>query len=1088
MSFESFQLLAPHDQPQTVHLCMVLCGISDDAPEGGGLSTAQRIATDVFMNSYERAFNMTTQDLDQDIKTISKMVPPIVVAPAVRTKLQAFIEWVKQCFRCLQTPETYVFPTNQALFLTYEQADHEAFVTRSKTLATIAKPDKFRNNQSWPDFAAQFTNYLRQLPGRLGHPLVYVIRDEEDPEFDPDERITAQNRYIAAAALAGPAFESDSMEVHTYLLALIAGNTRAEGATQQFKSKLCGRTDWFALKALFEGVGAFKIEIVNAETTLDTMMYHGEKDGRLPWTTFESRLVKAFHDKNKNAREGTVVYDDIEKIKKLLKMIKPCSQLRDVAISVQRDLGKPNYGDMTFEAVLADMRNIIVTENKDVTGKGRNVGNTNSTRQQHKNAGNGGRGGRGGRGNGGRGQPFTHGGRGRGGRGGRGAHRYNKPRAHPDNYKLTLTNGKVIDAHPSYSFTDEEMSLMHPHDRQNIYNKRAEYRNQRANGNNNGQFGRSINQLTLSIPDGTDANTIASAITMQLSQANTQTPGGTPFGGRNEEANRRGNRNIAHFHSVRHVAPVRYEINASRSVPPQPGVAAANECDSNADTCCAGTNFVVMQYTSRFADVYPYDSSYQPIKDVPIVSAATAWTNPETDQTFILVFNETLYYGTSLPHTLWNPNQLRHNGVEVNDNPYDTSETRMSIRVEDVVIPLHTFGTKGQFITRAPTEYELQHCRQLHMTNFNEWNPKQVTLGAVDLTSIEPAATPEPFIHPFTSDSLLHNVDPALVQLRELATSRVRISSAYHELATRPEGTDTGIEGTGTLSNRLGPAPEPILGFEDVPARRTFISSERHLAITAENLSDQWSIGLEQARATLRATRQRGTRSAIMPAGRRYRADRQYNLRRLQGRFATDTMYGDIKSIDGKKYAQAYTHKNGFSAVYPIESLTGDAVGETLRNFANEHGAPDHLTYDGAANQTGPKTEFQRRIRKYDIITHTSEKDRPNQNPAEGGIRQLKMKWYRAMHRRNVPNRLWSFGLKWVSEIGNRTTNSSRYSNGRTPLECVTGITPDITEYVDFGFYVTNSGSAQIAHPKRIFKTVSETERKLVFKRQDAIE
>jgi hypothetical protein len=35
---------------------------------------------------------------------------------------------------------------------------------------------------------------------------------------------------------------------------------------------------------------------------------------------------------------------------------------------------------------------------------------------------------------------------------------------------------------------------------------------------------------------------------------------------------------------------------------------------------------------------------------------------------------------------------------------------------------------------------------------------------------------------------------------------------------------------------------------------------------------------------------------------------------------------------------------------------------------------------------------------------------------------------------------------------------------------------------------LTNSGSAQIAQPKRIFKTISETERKLVFKRQDAIE
>lgn len=247
--------------------------------------------------------------------------------------------------------------------------------------------------------------------------------------------------------------------------------------------------------------------------------------------------------------------------------------------------------------------------------------------------------------------------------------------------------------------------------------------------------------------------------------------------------------------------------------------------------------------------------------------------------------------------------------------------------------------------------------------------------------------------------------------------------------------------------------PEPILGFEDVPARRTFVSSDRHLAITAENLSEQWNIGHEQASATLRKTRQRGTRSAILPLARRYRADRHHNVRRLNGRFATDTLYADVKSLESKKYAQIYTHKNGFSAVYPIENLTGDSIGQTLNDFAHEYGAPDWLVHDGAAAQSRAHTRFQKMMRRYDILSHISEKERPNQNPAEGGIRQLKIKLYRAMQKRNVPKRLWDFGLKWVSEIGNLTVNSSKYSGGRTPLECITGETPDISEYVDFTFY-----------------------------------
>ena len=48
---------------------------------------------------------------------------------------------------------------------------------------------------------------------------------------------------------------------------------------------------------------------------------------------------------------------------------------------------------------------------------------------------------------------------------------------------------------------------------------------------------------------------------------------------------------------------------------------------------------------------------------------------------------------------------------------------------------------------------------------------------------------------------------------------------------------------------------------------------------------------------------------------------------------------------------------------------------------------------------------------------------------------------------------LWDYGLSYISETGNIIANSSKYSKGRTPLECITGETPDISEYLDFRFY-----------------------------------
>lgn len=67
-------------------------------------------------------------------------------------------------------------------------------------------------------------------------------------------------------------------------------------------------------------------------------------------------------------------------------------------------------------------------------------------------------------------------------------------------------------------------------------------------------------------------------------------------------------------------------------------------------------------------------------------------------------------------------------------------------------------------------------------------------------------------------------------------------------------------------------------------------------------------------------------------------------------------------------------------------------------------------------------------------------------------VKSKKM-WYRIMLKKNVHPRLWDFGLVWVCETGNLTVSSSRYAAGRTPIEYVTGDTPDISEYFDFSFY-----------------------------------
>ena len=134
------------------------------------------------------------------------------------------------------------------------------------------------------------------------------------------------------------------------------------------------------------------------------------------------------------------------------------------------------------------------------------------------------------------------------------------------------------------------------------------------------------------------------------------------MGGRNEQQMMRGTCNQNAWNQSLSLSQLRTgrRIAASSSITTPisslVGTNAAIECDSNADTCVLGKNFVVLAMTYRTADVYPYDNKYKPITNVPIVTGATAWDDPTTAQTYILVFNKSLYYGPKLDHSLVNPN------------------------------------------------------------------------------------------------------------------------------------------------------------------------------------------------------------------------------------------------------------------------------------------------------------------------------------------------------------------------------------------------------------------------------------------------
>ena len=312
------------------------------------------------------------------------------------------------------------------------------------------------------------------------------------------------------------------------------------------------------------------------------------------------------------------------------------------------------------------------------------------------------------------------------------------------------------------------------------------------------------------------------------------------------------------------------------------------ELDSHADTIVLGRNAIVMHYTNRECDVAPYSDSFEPIRNVPIVTGATAVTSTTTGETLILIFNEAIWMGQHLDHSLINPNQLRHHGVTVQDNPYSGTSLHLASPDAEFVMPMQADGTTIYFNARTPTNHELAHCPHIVLSSHAQWDPREVQF-------------PKP-VHHVEEGQSMHEIGGVKIVQQFDLSSDVHDRTLITKLIT-----DRLISEVRTTGEEESPEPD------DVPVPRTFATGNRHSDVSAQELSERWFIGLAQAQETIKVTTQNCIRSALLPNSRRYKADRIFEKPLLRGDFYTDTLDGRCKSLDGNRYAQIFATKDFFA-------------------------------------------------------------------------------------------------------------------------------------------------------------------------------
>ena len=473
------------------------------------------------------------------------------------------------------------------------------------------------------------------------------------------------------------------------------------------------------------------------------------------------------------------------------------------------------------------------------------------------------------------------------------------------------------------------------------------------------------------------------------------------------------------------------------------------EIDSHADTFVAGRNCTLMHYTERVCDVMPYSDEYEAKSNVPIAQVATGYTS-SNGQRYILIFNEALWM-PELENSLVNPNQLRHHGVVVQDNPYD--DDPMTIRTDDesseFVACLKSEGTIIFLDTWTPTDRDLANYPHVIMSSSSHWNPQEVRFPGITQTEVEE----------------IESRGIAMVESNPSVEAITEFDDSYHKplRVFDIRAFNARVMKSKVISTNISQGP---LSEDEILPPRTFLSTKRHSNTTPEDLSEIWNISVEQAKLTLEATTQNHIRSAIMPLSRRYRVDRMFEPKRLRCQMASDTMDPRCEGMQGVRYCQVFGNRDMFCEAYPIAKKSD--CDDALKQFIKDYGAPDVMITDGSREQTSKGSKFQATLRKNNVTSVVTQPHRPNQNPSETVIRELRKKWYRAMFRTNCPKALWNFGLPHFSKLMQLTATYAANLNGKTPLEIITGETPDISQYLDFAWYdwVWYKENAGLAIPK----------------------
>ena len=130
--------------------------------------------------------------------------------------------------------------------------------------------------------------------------------------------------------------------------------------------------------------------------------------------------------------------------------------------------------------------------------------------------------------------------------------------------------------------------------------------------------------------------------------------------------------------------------------------------DSGADTCCAGRHAYVIEIIPNMTVSCRGFSDNLPVEDnLPIANVIYAYDCKDRGEVILLRINYCIYLGNKKCDAIACPNQLRLNGISVNERPsylFPNESSTQQIIADGVVFPLLLRGPLTYLPIRRPSK------------------------------------------------------------------------------------------------------------------------------------------------------------------------------------------------------------------------------------------------------------------------------------------------------------------------------------------------------------------------------------------------